>query len=128
MESINWIKNKYLKPVKPWWRGYSESELAQINHQHTIFQEHYDALSKLNVNVASILPGPDNRGSHVLSKLEDLRETDRITISPDPEGPTVVLFEPGPLLPSRVSTVASNLAIANTLNVDRTGRVTFFVL
>jgi hypothetical protein len=127
MDSINWIKNNYTKPVKPWWRSFTESELAQINRQHTIFQAHYDTLSKLNVNVASILPGPDNRDS-LSSKLEDLRETDRITINPDPDGPTIVLFEPVPLLPSRVAMVADNLSRANTIDVDRTGRIAFDVV
>jgi hypothetical protein len=115
MESVNWIKNNYKKPVKPWWRAYSEYELAQINHEHTIFQKHYDVLSKLNVNVASILPGPDNRGSDVLSKLEDLQETDRITIHPS-NGPTVVLFEPIP-----------ESKVASTVDRDVGGRLALAV-
>jgi hypothetical protein len=74
---------------------------VQLNKQQSQFQDHYNELSKLNDMVTSILPGPDPRGDSLSSKLEDLREADRVTIHPS-NGPTIVLFEPIP-----VSTVGS---------------------
>ena len=120
MQEINWLKNTYTPPQSaPLFGNYDAATLQLINKQQFQFQDAYDRLQSLDIEVTSVLDATDPRS--LLAKLQNLLPTDRISL----EG--VVVYEPSAEAIRNSRTTVDSLELAEQKYRDQRGEIAFDV-